>query len=70
METEVWKNVIGFENLYEVSNLGNVRNYKKQKTTKRKYSKIGISLGNTKKRWGKYMQTCTQISSRSFYRKP
>ena len=24
---EVWKNVVGYTNLYEVSNLGNVRNY-------------------------------------------
>lgn len=31
---EIWKDVIGFENKYEVSNLGNVRNY----NTKRKLS--------------------------------
>lgn len=41
METEVWKNVIGFENLYEVSNLGNVRNYKNKKLLKGNIPKSG-----------------------------
>jgi len=30
METEIWKTIEGFEN-YEVSNLGNVRNIKKNR---------------------------------------
>lgn len=38
MENEVWKDVVGYEGLYQVSNLGNVRN-KKQKNI---YIRIAI----------------------------
>lgn len=31
MATEIWKDVKGYENLYQVSNLGNVKTLKKIK---------------------------------------
>ena len=34
MENEVWKDVVGYEGLYEVSNLGNVKSYYKDKNGK------------------------------------
>ena len=52
---EIWKNVVGYEGLFSVSNLGNVRNEKtgsilKQYVNKRKYCLISLSCDNWKTR--------------------
>ena len=44
---EVWKDVIGYEGLYEVSNLGNVRNVKRNrvlKPLKRNHGYLAVQL--------------------------
>ena len=43
---EVWKDVVGFEGWYEVSNLGNVRNSRTGNVLKQKLDKDGYSLVN------------------------
>jgi hypothetical protein len=52
MKTEIWKDVIGYEGLYQVSNLGNVKvlkrikyNYKGKHIAKEKILKPGITHG-------------------------
>lgn len=40
---EIWKKIIGFENLYEVSSLGNVKSLGNSKLRKEKILKQGIS---------------------------
>ena len=35
--TEIWKDVVGYENIYEVSNFGNVRTHKDKTTRTKKH---------------------------------
>ena len=47
---EIWKDVVGYEGLYQVSNLGNVKNNKKiKKTYKRKDGYLNVQLSKNKK---------------------
>lgn len=45
MEKEVWKDVIGYEGLYQVSSLGRVKSLSYDKTGQEKVLKQGIRLG-------------------------
>ena len=51
---EIWRNVVGYVGLYEVSNLGNVRNYSTRERLKPKveagYRKVTLCRGATDKR--------------------
>lgn len=48
MDREIWKDVVGYEKEYEVSNFGNIRNYKFKKVLKQRhgkdYKKINLFL--------------------------
>jgi hypothetical protein len=44
MEKEIWKSVVGFENLYEISNLGNVKTLIKKGYYQEKIKKQGIDI--------------------------
>jgi hypothetical protein len=50
MIEEIWKDVVGYEGLYEVSNLGMIRNKKRNKIlspkTHRGYFRVGLSKNN------------------------
>ena len=52
---EVWKDVVGYEGLYQVSNYGNIKNSKniimKQQTTKDGYFSVALSKNNKQKRY-------------------
>ena len=37
---KIWKDVVGYEGLYQVSDIGNVRSLKYNNTSKTKYMKI------------------------------
>lgn len=53
METEIWKTIEGFEN-YEVSNLGNVRNIKKNRQLKKQLNRYyHVSLYDSSKKISK-----------------
>ena len=52
MQNEIWKAIPGYENLYEVSNLGRVRNSKTQKVmslshTSQSYLKVALYKNKT-----------------------
>jgi len=53
MQNEVWKLVVGYEGLYEVSNLGRVRNSKghvmKPRLSKKKYHRVNLCQGGERK---------------------
>lgn len=53
---EVWKDVIGYEGLYQVSNFGNVKSLGNEKTKKEKVLKAGLD-GNG------YLQVSLQINN-------
>jgi hypothetical protein len=42
---EVWKNIVGYEGLYEVSNLGNVKSLNYLRTGQEKLLNLGINNG-------------------------
>lgn len=48
-ETEEWKDVVGYENLYKVSNLGNVKNCLSGRILKLSNDKDGYKLINLRK---------------------
>lgn len=53
---EIWKDVVGYEGFYEVSNMGNVRrkgaiNAKKSTTTRKGYQRIGLSVNDKCKKF-------------------
>jgi hypothetical protein len=45
---EIWKNVIGYESLYQISNLGNVKSLQKMKKTKNKFGNVHYYLTKEK----------------------
>jgi len=45
MENEIWKDIPGYENHYQVSNIGNVKSLKYRNTNKHKYLKPSINQG-------------------------
>ena len=63
MNKEIWKPILGYETLYEVSNKGNVRSLKnrwherekprivKQQLTKKEYKRIPLSKENKRKHY-------------------
>ena len=63
MNKEIWKPILGYETLYEVSNKGNVRSLKnrwherekprivKQQLTKKDYKRIPLSKENKRKHY-------------------
>lgn len=40
METEIWKDIPGYENYYQASNLGNIKSLNYNRTTKEKLLNI------------------------------
>ena len=70
METEIWKNVIGFENLYEVSNLGNVRNYKNKKLLKGNIPKSGHHQVILRKDGGNICRLVHRLVAEAFIENP
>ena len=56
MENEVWKDIPNYEGLYQVSNLGNVRNKKTKKYLYKNFNNVNnylfVNLGRI------YSQTC------------
>lgn len=57
MEKEIWKDVLGYEGLYEISNMGNIRSLDRTIVTKRKNIRIkkGKILTPTKTAVGYYV---------------
>lgn len=54
MEKEVWSDVPHFEDLYQVSNLGNIRSKKKQKPVKPTYDGKGYRCAKLSKKGKRY----------------
>lgn len=54
MEKEIWRPVVGYEGLYEISNYGRVWSIRRKKLLKYKVNKIGyysVCLANVEKRY-------------------
>ena len=54
MEMQIWKDVIGYEGLYEVSNIGLIKSIKRKKIisdrlSKDSYSRINLNKNGTRK---------------------
>lgn len=65
---ETWKEIKGFEGLYEISNLGNVRGRKG--LLKKALQKKRISVCYFKERWQTISLFNTSVSRSKLYRKP
>ena len=64
---EVWKDVVGYENLYKISNLGNVKSVDRNVISKRGYSifKKGVDLKKSKDKYG---YECVLLSKNGIYK--
>lgn len=55
MTTEIWKDVVGFEGLYQVSNFGNLRN------------KWGRLISNRRMKWNGYLEAVLSKDNKKHY---
>lgn len=64
MSKEIWKDIKGYENIYQISNLGNVKNIKKDKllkpfiSNKTGYLQIDLSKNGIKERFSIHRLVC------------
>lgn len=63
---EKWRPVVGYEGLYEVSNLGRIRRIRIVEPTRKKHGYMQISLARTRRGHGDY-SGYTELLQRRLY---
>lgn len=62
---EIWKDIVGYEGLYQISNFGNVRSVERKDKFNRKQGGFLLKQGKTK---GYYkVELCKEGKVKSFY---